>query len=557
MALLVLALGVTGCGGADRARARPGTAFDQASTRTVRPSAARGGTLRLLLTDAPTSLDPGNIGLAYGANLARLYARSLTTYAPAPGAAGLRVVPDLAEGLGRASDGGRTWTYRLRPGLAYEDGRPVRARDVKYAVARSGYTAELTEGPRDLRDLLRGRYWGPYLDPDPGHFTGVTTPDDRTVVFHLKHPYADFDQLAASPQTAPVPRAADTRLRYEDHPLSTGPYRFARHDVGTGFTLVRNPRWSHDPDRAALPDRIEVTERVAAADVDARLLAGRADADPAGAGVLPGTRTRILASPALRARADDPLTGLVRYAMLPAGVPPLDDVHCRRAVQYATDRAAVRAAYGGPAAGDAATNVLPPTAEGFQRADRYPADLGRARQELRECGHPSGFATGIAVRADRPGDAAAAAALSRSLGAAGIRTHVTSLSAFRWGSTAGSPAYVHAHGLGIVLDAWAAYSPSGYGFLASITGPVTGTANHNVMELRDPRVGRLLAAGRATSDPARRAATWAAADRRVMEDAALVPLIDERTVLYRPATLRNIHVQPAYGGYDLAALGVG
>jgi peptide/nickel transport system substrate-binding protein len=554
--MTVLALGLAGCGGHDGGHddVRPDTSFDEASSRTVHPSAARGGTLRLLMTDAPVSLDPGNIGSAYGADLARLYARSLTTYAPVPGRDASRVVPDLAESLGRPSDGGRTWTYRLRRGLTYEDGRPVRAADVKYAVARSGYTAELTAGPRDLRDALRGAYWGPYLDHDLGHFTGVTTSGDRTVVFHLRRPVADFDQLVASPQTSPVPRADDTRLRYERHPLSTGPYRFARNDIGAGFTLVRNPHWSDDPNRAALPDRIEVTERVAAADVDARLLAGTADADLTGAGVLTKTRDDVLASPARRARADDPLTGLVRYAMLPAGVKPLDDVHCRRAVQYAADRAAVRSAYGGTAAGDVATNVLPPSAEGFQRFERYPHDLTRARQELRACGHPSGFSTSIAVRDDRPGDTAAATALSRSLAAAGIRTRVTRLSVFTWGATAGSPAYVHAHGLGVVLDAQAAGRPSGYAFLAPITGPIGKTGDRNIMELRDRTVDGLLAGGEETFDPARRAAFWTRADRRVMEDAGLVPLIDERTVLYRPDTLRNVRVQPVYAAYDLAAL---
>jgi peptide/nickel transport system substrate-binding protein len=550
----VLALGLSGCGGG-RAAVRPDTAFDEASARAVHASTARGGTLRLLMTDAPLSLDPGDIGFAYGADLARLYARSLVTYASAPGAAGTRVVPDLAEGLGRPGDGGRTWTYRLRPGITYEDGRPVRARDVKYAVARGEYTAELADGPHELRDLLSGRYWGPYRDKDLGHFTGVTTPDDRTVVFHLKRPVADFDQLAASPQTAPVPEAADTRDRYERHPLSTGPYRFERHVVGQGFTLVRNPRWGQDPNRAALPDRIEVTEKVAAADVDARLLAGTADADLTGAGVLPGTRTRILASPALRARADDPLTGLVRYAMLPAGVAPMDDLHCRRAVQYATDRTAVQAAYGGPAAGTPATNVLPPTAEGFSRSERYPHDLARARRELRDCGHPSGFTTTVAVRSDRPGDVAAAGALSRSLAAAGIRTRVTELSPFRWGSTAGSPAYARAHGLGIVLDAQAADRPSGHAFLAPITGATPKTGNRNIMELHDPAVRRLLDEGLKTADAGRRAAAWTRADRQVMEDAALVPLIDERTVTYRPDSLGGVYVHPVYGTYDLAALG--
>jgi peptide/nickel transport system substrate-binding protein len=243
----VLVLGLAGCGGGQGGKVHVDTRFDEASTRTVHPSSSRGGTLRLLMTDAPVSLDPGDLGFAYGADLARLYARSLVTYAPAPGAAGLRLVPDLAEGLGKASDGGRTWTYRLRPGLTYENGRAVRAQDVKYAVARSNYTAELNDGPHDLRDVLSGTYWGPYLDADLDHFTGVTTPDDRTVVFHLKHPFADFDHLVASPQTAPVPRDADTKRDYEKHPLSTS---------SPATTSARASRWSATPSgRTAPPAR--------------------------------------------------------------------------------------------------------------------------------------------------------------------------------------------------------------------------------------------------------------------------------------------------------------
>jgi peptide/nickel transport system substrate-binding protein len=254
-------------------------------------------------------------------------------------------------------------------------------------------------------------------------------------------------------------------------------------------------------------------------------------------------------------RADDPLTGLVRYAMLPLGVEPLNDLHCRRAVQYAVDRAAVQSAYGGPAAGDIATTKLPPTVIGHRASDRYPHDLTRARQELRACGHPAGFTTGLAVRADRPGDIAATGAVSRALGAVGISVRTTKLSPFRWGATAGSPAYVHSHHLGIVLDSWVANYPTGYGFPAPITGDVSKTGNHNMMELHDPVVKRLLATGRKTTDPNRRANTWSAADRQLMEDAALVPLIDERTVLYRPDSLRDVYLHPAYGMYDLAALG--
>src|SRR5690606_11394959 len=134
-----------------------------AITSVVRPSDETGGTLRLARTDDFDSLDPGNTYYAYTWNFLRFIGRTLVTFDTAPGKAGQRLVPDLAESLGESSDGGRTWTYRLREGLRFEDGSPVTAADVKYAIARSNYGSDvLGSGPMYFRHLLGTDYQGPW-----------------------------------------------------------------------------------------------------------------------------------------------------------------------------------------------------------------------------------------------------------------------------------------------------------------------------------------------------------------------------------------------------------
>src|SRR5262249_26422238 len=155
----------------------------------------------------------------------------------------------------------------------------------------------------------------------------------------------------ALPAASPVPLALDTRAGYSAHPVSSGPYRFAAAvtDVASTMVLVRNRFWDRrtDPIRAALPDRIELTTGLDAAARDARVAAGPADRDLTGAGLQPDAAARTLADPALAGRVDNPTNGDLRLVAMPLTVPPMNNVHCRRAVQYAADKAAVKQAMGG------------------------------------------------------------------------------------------------------------------------------------------------------------------------------------------------------------------
>ena len=223
----------------------------------------------------------------------------------APGKEGATLVPDLAESLGKASDDSKTWTYTLRQGVKFEDGRPVTSKDVKYAVERTLDKTTFPNGPTYFNDYLDTQgYTGPYSDSDPNKLglKAIETPDDRTIVFHLKQPFSGFDYFAQMPSTAPVPVAKDTGSKYKEHVVSTGPYMFETNELGKSFTLVRNPNWDQatDPNRKPLPDRIEVALNVNADDIDNRLQSGDLDVAIEGTGVGPSAQGKILADQTLR-----------------------------------------------------------------------------------------------------------------------------------------------------------------------------------------------------------------------------------------------------------------
>ena len=184
--------------------------------------------------------------------------------------------------LGTPNADATQWTYTLRQGVKFEDGTPVTSKDVKYAVERSLDKTTFPNGPTYFNDFLDLQgYTSPYQDPSPDKLglTAIETPDDRTIVFKLVKPFSGFDYFAQLPATIPVPQAKDTGTQYKEHVVSTGPYMFETNELGKSFALVRNPNWdpATDPNRKALPDRIEVALNVNADDIDNRLLSGDLD----------------------------------------------------------------------------------------------------------------------------------------------------------------------------------------------------------------------------------------------------------------------------------------
>ncbi len=427
----VLVLGLAACKGTSGTGGTgPGNtstpAFNAAMTQVFNPSDKKGGVIKMANSGEWDTYDPGETYYAYSWNFARLYARSLVMFKSGPGEQSKELVPDLATSLGVASDNAKTFTYKLRPGLKFEDGSAITAKDVKYAVLRSTDKATFPNGPAYFEQFLNlpDGYKGPFKTPNMNTDSAIETPDDLTIVFHLKQPFAGFDYLAQMPQTAPVPQAKDDGAKYKDHVVSSGPYKFSDLQPGKSFKLVRNSNWdpSTDPNRKALPEEIDVALKVDANDIDNQLLAGTLQMDVAATGVQAAAVNSILSDPTKKAKSDNPVSLRLWYISIDAQVAPLDNIDCRKAIMYATDRVANQTAIGGEVAGgQIATTLLPPAIAGHTDFDLYPAgadnhgDVDKAKAALTACGKPTGFETGMAYRAERPKEKASAEAMQQAL----------------------------------------------------------------------------------------------------------------------------------------------
>jgi peptide/nickel transport system substrate-binding protein len=552
--------------------------YNAALTSVVNPSTKTGGTLNLVSTSDVDSFDGTRSYYANSWDMERLFDRGLMAYDAKPGAAGAKVVPDLASAPGKVSADGLTVTYTLRDGIKFQDGTPITSKDVKYGIERSFSSDVLTGGPTYAKDFLTGyqgqTYGGVYKDTDPNKLglKAVETPDDKTVVFHLNKAFADWDYIMALPLSTPVPVKADQDpttggVHYQNHVVATGPYMFQSYDPGKQVVWVKNPNWdkSTDPIRSQLVDKIVLTQGLQSDEIDKRLESGAADINVEGTGVQTTFQTKILSQPALKKNADDPVTGFTRYFALNTQVPELKNIDCRKAVEFAADKVALQTAQGGKVGGQIATTFSPPTLVGYVAANPYPSgpdntgDLAQAKAELAKCGSPNGFKTNIASSNKGKGPKVAAA-LQTALARVGIQAQVQTFDPSTYYSTViGTPSNVHSKDLGIMIAGWGADWPAGYGFYSSIVDGrkiLQQGGNSNYAEENNPQVNALL--DKLASDPseANREQYTAQIDQLVMADAVVLPYIDDSALVYRNPRVTNVYITNAFGIYDFVSMGV-
>jgi peptide/nickel transport system substrate-binding protein len=374
-----LALVVSGCSSGEKVEtSTPGT---QSAKPTPTESSvvrikdkgvtAKGGTVRVLSTTEFESFDPANNYQSQSMEVGRLVYRALTFIKDTPGEE-VSVQPDLAESLGTPSDQGRTWTYRLRPGLKYEDGRPITAQDVKYGVMRSFDHEVFSSGATWMADLLANDtgFESPYATPEKD-LTSVEAPDDRTLIFHFAGPQSDADWILSLSYTAPVPKDKDTKQDYHSHPVASGPYKIESYVPDKSLNLVRNENWdaATDPNRPAYPDRFQIEFNVDRDLANQRLLAG--DGDNAFAVpldyVLKVNNYAKLEDPAVKPRFIDGPGPCVNYIAM--NTQKLKDPDVRHAIALAIDRRGIQTVGGGDLTGPVVDSLIPPNIPGYIAPD--------------------------------------------------------------------------------------------------------------------------------------------------------------------------------------------
>jgi peptide/nickel transport system substrate-binding protein len=179
----------------------------------------------------------------------RLIYRTLTFVDDTPGQK-LQIKPDLAESLGKPSADKKTWTYKLRSGLKFEDGSPITSKDIKYGVERSFATDIYKDGATYLTDLLANpkRLRRSVQEPNKDLSVRANPGRQHDRVHSTRRPA----RLGLDPGAvlhAPVPKAKDDKQNYDFHPVSSGPYKIS------SYTRTSRSRWSATPTGIRRPTR--------------------------------------------------------------------------------------------------------------------------------------------------------------------------------------------------------------------------------------------------------------------------------------------------------------
>lgn len=545
-------------------------AFNAATIGFVNASPKTGGSLNLLASGDCDSWDPANTYYGWCWNMDRLYVRTLVGYSSIPGANHVAIEGDLATGLGEHNADFTQWTYHLKD-VKWETGAPVTSKEIKYGIERVFATDLFSQGPASYYLCLLAKcdakgnpaYPGPYKDKTGG-LDQITTPDDKTIVFKLNTSTPDFDYLMALPASAAVPlteNGANSGAKYTLHPLSDGPFKFDSYTPEQKVVWTRNPNWDQSTDKIRTPkvDKITLTINSNSDDNDKQLQAGTADFIADG-GVQTAFQTAIATSPDLKKNADDPVSSYTRYfAVFPQTIP---NVHCRRAIFYAMNKADLQRARGGTYGGDIAHTMAQPTVPGHDpNADPYPSgpdntgDLAKAKDELQQCGKPNGFTTKEAYVNSGRGPAvftASQAALAR----VGIKVlpAVHAQSGY-YGGFIGKPDTVKSVGIGLGQAGWGADYPTGGGFWTSIAASYAPPGGGNYTQLNDPKVDADLK--QASQSTGRHDDLFKDLDVQVMNDAVMLPFLYDKTLYYRNPRLTNVRNNFALGSYyDTVNIGV-
>jgi peptide/nickel transport system substrate-binding protein len=521
--------------------------------------AATGGTVQVLANAGFSHLDPVR-GFDGGVNnFYRLIYRTLTTQGAAPGAEGTKIVPDLATDTGRPSDGGKTWTFTLKDGLAFETGAPITSADVKFGVSRA-WDPEMGIGSPYAKQLIAApaSYQGPYKS---GDMPTIETPDAKTVVFHLKKAYADFGSVVAQNSFVPVPKGTGAGTELDSKPIASGPYKVSEYKPGASLKLVRNDKWDAKTDsvRAAKPDGFQWTFGLDPATIDERMIAGQGTDANAIAGTIQAASVARVQTPQLKQRTLTGLGGCTTYMGLNTTKKPLNDVRVRQAINLAINKQTVRDAVGGSTLADLATSIQPPTVVGRLDYDPYPSpdgkgDVEAARKLLTEAGHAGGFTFTLDTRA-QPKMQAMAVAIQQALEPLKIAVKINVIDTSTYYEVIGTPSQQH----DAAITGWCPDWPSGATFLPPLFDGrnITAKGNSNLSQLNDPAVNAKIDEIAALKDVKAANTAYGELDQQIMKLAPMVPLLYEKVLTVVGANIAGAYLHDGFsGGIDLVSVGL-
>ncbi len=478
-----------------------------------------------------TGLDPEAVeNNTSGFIMATIY-DSLVRYKPGT----TEVIPGVAEKWDVSADG-LTYTFHLRPGLKFSDGTPLDAKAVVWNVDRQLNKAN----PQYIYNT--GPVEG-YEDFTYGDLASYRQVDDTTVEFVFKRPSAPFLNSMAMVWNGLVSPAAAEKWGkdYRNHPIGSGPFIFREWRQRDQVILDANPAYwggkpkvdhlifKELPDPQAAVLALKRGEIQILADVSSQAIAA-IKTDP---------NLEILTQPGLA----------VDGVALPTDVAPFNDKRVRQALNYAVDKNAIdKALFNGLAV--PMTSPLPQAQWGFDASLKgYPYDPEKARALLKEAGVKPGleveFLTYNSPRGYNPAGPNLAVAIQGYLKKVGIDARVRQLEIGAFLSTVRAGNYK-----GLAMEGWTGDNGDPDNFIGEMWGvkniPIVNWARYN-----NPAFETLLADALKISDPNKRAAIYAQAQKIVVDDAPWIFINSTLQVRAISKTVKGYQLNPTQMFFDM------
>lgn len=466
---------------------------------------------------APEGMDPAFCTDQVSSNVVSNMFNGLTQFGPDAG-----VVPCLAAGWELSADS-RTWTFALRKGVRFHNGRECTAEDVKYSLERllsprvrspHGWLLEMVDGARD------------YTGGRAASVRGIRVLGTYTLAVTLEHPFNPILSNLAYVGASVVPKEAADRSDFARRPVGTGPFRLESWD-SEQVVLSANPDYFEG--RPFL-DRVIIDLAVRADEYADHLRTGRIDTVAAGTDILQDAQLSKLVQrcPSLS----------VQYVGFNLRKPGLADKRLRQAMNYAIDKGRVVGTYAGRArllAGPLPSGVFghDPNLQGYRYdpvlARRLVSEVGGVRQPLKFFCRQGREAMGRAE------------VIAQMLRDVGIACEVTAYPSSEFNKEA-----VFAH-CDLYMMGWIGDTGDPDNFLQPLFGSRSGMEAGNRGLYKNAEVDRLLDEGQRTISPVRRKAVY----RRLQE-----LLIEEAPWIYLCQTDECVVSQPWVRGVKPHVLGL-
>ena len=442
----------------------------------------------------PRSLDPAlSTDVPTGRAVAYVF-DGLTRFTPEA-----RVEPALAERWDVSPDGGR-YVFHLRRGVTFTDGTPLTARMVIASWTRALDPKTKGGGGQALQPI-RGA--AEFADGKATAVSGLSAPDDSTVVVQLAQPLGIFPKLLAMPAAAIVPPQVSA-----DKPVGTGPWRLVEWKHDDYLLFARNDKyWGGAPKSDSLMARIIAEPSTGVAEFES----GSVDVLRIPEGDVSvwqddESRKDMLQSvPAL----------ILVYIGINTTRGPLKDARVRQAINLAINRQLIlqRLVSG---RGRLAAGVIPPSLEGADtlRAP-YAYDTLRAKQLLREAGYPNGVDLELWVGSN-PVYGRIAETAQAYLKLVGIRAKIVQR------ESAAAREAARKGQADMILKDWYADYPDAENFLYPLLHSTNKGPGGNVSFFENAEFDRIVDAARREPDEAKRVTLYRQADSLAFTQAPMV-----------------------------------